>query len=234
MNGSAGVGKTGLQMRFVQRVFDPVKLRTVICEFRTRVKIFGEEVTWLQLWDPSGQERFMNALPRAFYRGAILVFDLTRRETFEQAEGWRQDSLLFETAPVRALVGNKSDLSAVRQVSEEEAREYARMNGFLYFETSALTGVNVDLVFLEVARLVYWHDLSSMLAARGIDSSELAAVAERVPSVDLESVPSLTASELESRLGLSPDTALRMRQVLSERAAIVATQQAALARAGTT
>jgi Ras-related protein Rab-4B len=84
--------------------------------------------------------------------GALLVFDITSRDSFLSIESRIQDLLDF--APpylTMVLIGNKVDLKAKREVSEEEARGYAESKGMKYFETSALTGANVSEPFMACA-----------------------------------------------------------------------------------
>ena len=80
----------------------------------------------------------------------MLVYDISKKESFESIQSWIDDckSAAPETV-LMVLVGNKSDLTEERKVSEEEGREFAEKNGLLFFETSAKTGENVKEVFQE-------------------------------------------------------------------------------------
>lgn len=128
----------------------------------------------------SGQERF-RAVTRSYYRGAagaLMVYDITRRQTFHHLASWLTDaknltspvrllllcaSLCFshtkKTPPVQhtifMLVGNKVDLAAQREVSYEEAARFAEENGLIYIETSAKTGQNVEDAFLLTAKKIF-------------------------------------------------------------------------------
>lgn len=91
-----------------------------------------------------------------YYRGAaaaVIVYDVTSADSFARAKAWVQE-LQRQGTPgmVMALAGNKADLEAQRAVTSEEAAEYAREQGLHFAETSAKTSLNVEPLFLEVAR----------------------------------------------------------------------------------
>lgn len=125
----------------------------------------------LSLWDTAGQETY-KSITRSYFRGAsgaLLVFDISRRTTFEAVTGWLNDlRLIAEESIVVILVGNKSDLAASslvadgrqlpnkRQVTTAEAEEWCRQNNvFRYVETSAKNGDGVERAFLEVGERIY-------------------------------------------------------------------------------
>lgn len=117
----------------------------------------------LSLWDTAGQETY-KSVTRSYFRGAsgaLLVFDISRRPTFEHVTDWLNDlRQIAEPDIVVVLVGNKSDLAAgevnKREVTKEEAEEWARKNGVLeYVETSAKSGEGVELAFGRVAERIY-------------------------------------------------------------------------------
>jgi small GTP-binding protein len=117
----------------------------------------------LSLWDTAGQETY-KSVTRSYFRGAsgaLLVFDISRRPTFEHVQDWLSDlRAIAETDIVVILVGNKSDLAAgeenKREVTVAEAAEWARKNGVLeYVETSAKNGEGVELAFARVAEKIY-------------------------------------------------------------------------------
>ncbi|KAK5172608.1 uncharacterized protein LTR77_002728 [Saxophila tyrrhenica] len=125
----------------------------------------------LSLWDTAGQETY-KSITRSYFRGAsgaLLVFDITRRNTFNSVTSWLHDlRQIAEEDIVVVLVGNKSDLAPSstvsgattaankRQVTREEAEEWCRANKVMqYIETSAKSGENVERAFLEVAERIY-------------------------------------------------------------------------------
>jgi len=117
----------------------------------------------LSLWDTAGQETY-KSVTRSYFRGAsgaLLVFDISRRPTFEHVTDWLNDlRQIAEPDIVVVLVGNKSDLAIgeenKREVTKEEAEEWAKRNGVLeYVETSAKSGEGVELAFGRVAERIY-------------------------------------------------------------------------------
>ncbi|KAI9699374.1 MAG: hypothetical protein M1836_002985 [Candelina mexicana] len=125
----------------------------------------------LSLWDTAGQETY-KSITRSYFRGAsgaLLVFDITRRSTFNSVTSWLHDlRQIAEEGIIVILVGNKSDLAPTsltasnqqttnkREVTEQEAKEWCEKNGVLtYVETSAKSGTGVERAFLEVAERIY-------------------------------------------------------------------------------
>lgn len=114
----------------------------------------------LSLWDTAGQETY-KSITRSYFRGAsgaLLVFDISRRNTFASVTAWLHDlRQIAEDDIVVVLVGNKSDLAKdKRQVEVAEAEEWCKANRVMrYVETSAKSGENVERAFLEVAERIY-------------------------------------------------------------------------------
>jgi len=103
-----------------------------------------------QIWDTAGQERY-RAITSAYYRGAVgalLVYDITKGESFNNLERWLKE--LRDHADDRIVVlvvGNKCDLRHLREVSEEEGKLFADKSGVATVETSALDSTNIDTAF---------------------------------------------------------------------------------------
>lgn len=117
----------------------------------------------LSLWDTAGQETY-KSVTRSYFRGAsgaLLVFDLSRKQTFQHVTDWLNDlRQIAEPDIVVILVGNKADLAQQddnkREVTKEEAEEWAKRNGVMeYVETSAKSGENVEMAFMRVAERIY-------------------------------------------------------------------------------
>lgn len=99
------------------------------------------------------------AITSAYYRGsagALVVYDVSRRATFENVEKWMQELRNHTDSNIIVmLVGNKADLRHIRAVSVEEAAALARRQQAFFVETSALESTNVDAAFTEVLTQVY-------------------------------------------------------------------------------
>jgi Ras-related protein Rab-2A len=152
------VGKSCLLLQFTDKRFQPVHDLTIGVEFGARmVSIDGKQVK-LQIWDTAGQESF-RSITRSYYRGAagaLLVYDVTRRETFAHLASWLEDARQHANPSMTImLIGNKSDLSHRRQVTPEEGEAFAREHGLVFLETSARTAHNVEEAFLDTAREIH-------------------------------------------------------------------------------
>merc|ERR1712000_38745 len=112
----------------------------------------------LQIWDTAGQESF-RSITWAYYRGAagaLLVYDITRRETFSHLSSWLEDARKHSNKDMTImLIGNKSDLDQKRQVTYSEGEAFAKENGLVFLETSAKTAENVQEAFEGTAAEIY-------------------------------------------------------------------------------
>jgi len=152
------VGKSCLLLQFTDKRFQPVHDLTIGVEFGSRTIQINNNPVKLQIWDTAGQEKF-KSITRSYYRGAagaLLVFDITRRETFEHLASWLEDCRKYSSSDITIiLIGNKSDLENQRQVSHQEASEFAKQNGLVFLEASAKTAHNVDQAFVNSAKTIY-------------------------------------------------------------------------------
>jgi len=167
--GAAAVGKTTLFHQFISGEFDLDYTATIGVQFLTKKIILdsdngSKQEVHLALWDVAGQPRYMD-LHTTFYRGAhgaLLVFDLTREESFNELDLWLLElrTVLTEDIPI-LLIGNKLDLieENSRQIDSDKADNFAKENNLIYVETSAKTGENVEEAFFELARLMISHDV---------------------------------------------------------------------------
>lgn len=156
--GDTGVGKSCLLLQFTDKRFQPVHDLTIGVEFGARmITIDGKQIK-LQIWDTAGQEAF-RSITRSYYRGAagaLLVYDITRRETFNHLTTWLEDARQHSNSNmVIMLIGNKSDLDARREVKKEEGEVFAREHGLVFMETSAKLATNVEEAFINTAKEIY-------------------------------------------------------------------------------
>jgi len=160
-----GVGKSCLLLQFTDKRFQPVHDLTIGVEFGARtVSVDGRDVK-LQIWDTAGQESF-RSITRSYYRGAagaLLVYDVTRRDTFEHVGRWLEEARdNAQGSMVVMLIGNKSDLEHRRAVQYDEGRAFADEHGLIFAETSAKTAENVEGAFVDTAEKIYENILSGV------------------------------------------------------------------------
>ncbi|KAH7286982.1 hypothetical protein KP509_32G031600 [Ceratopteris richardii] len=181
--GDSAVGKSNLLARFARNEFNANSKATIGVEFQTQsLKIDGREVQ-AQLWDTAGQERF-RAVTSAYYRGAVgalIVYDITRKLTFENVARWLDELRMHsETILVTMLVGNKCDLSDLREVPTDEGKTYAEAEGLMFLETSALDTTNVNAAFHSVVKEIYFSYTSKKTLSSASFKSELVSKSERL------------------------------------------------------
>jgi len=158
--GEGGCGKTSLTSRLVNSSFDPTYQTTIGVEFESKTIQVANKRIKLHIWDTAGQEMF-RTITRSYYRsavGALLVFDLTRRKTYNSLDYWLAE--IDQNSSIKRehviLIGNKQDLEHRRQVSTEEAIEYCRVRGLnSYLETSAKTGHLIKNAFNKLSQDIY-------------------------------------------------------------------------------
>eukprot|EP00197_Chlamydomonas_leiostraca_P012960 CAMPEP_0202866720 /NCGR_PEP_ID=MMETSP1391-20130828/8325_1 /ASSEMBLY_ACC=CAM_ASM_000867 /TAXON_ID=1034604 /ORGANISM="Chlamydomonas leiostraca, Strain SAG 11-49" /LENGTH=202 /DNA_ID=CAMNT_0049546699 /DNA_START=89 /DNA_END=697 /DNA_ORIENTATION=- len=153
--GDSGVGKSCILMRFTSDRFEESTTSTIGVDFKVKYVTVNSQKCKLTIWDTAGQERF-RTLTSSYYRGAqgiIFVYDVSRRETFEDLEAvWLREVDMYATVEdaVKMVVANKTDLGTQRQVSTQEGHDFARRHGCLFVETSAKANVAVGQAFEEL------------------------------------------------------------------------------------
>lgn len=125
--GEQGVGKTSLITRFMYDTFDDHYQATIGIDFLSKTMYLDDKTIRLQLWDTAGQERFRSLIPSYIRdsRVAIIVYDITKRKSFEYIDKWIEDvkNERGDENVILCIVGNKSDLSDERQISTEEGEK---------------------------------------------------------------------------------------------------------------
>ncbi|KAF4695978.1 Ras- protein Rab-2A [Perkinsus olseni] len=162
--GDTGVGKSCLLLQFTDKRFRPDHDLTIGVEFGARlVNVDGKQIK-LQIWDTAGQESF-RSITRSYYRGAtgaLLVYDISRRDTFNHLTRWLEEARQNSNPNmVIMLIGNKCDLER-REVSYEEGAQFAKENNLIFLEASAKTAQNVEEAFLQTARKIYENILAGV------------------------------------------------------------------------
>lgn len=179
MVGDSSCGKTSLVLRFDQNVFSTKFVTTIGVDYRDKMVQVQNVPMRLQLWDTAGQERFRSLTSNFFGRadGFVLAYDVTNRPSFDHVLGWMRD--IQQRAPPDVdivLCGNKSDLDHDRVVSVEEGKRLADEYNVGFFETSALTGKNVQEMFMSLAEEIKRKRIDELEAAAG--HADAASVAE--------------------------------------------------------
>ncbi|NXF81202.1 RAB17 protein, partial [Sclerurus mexicanus] len=165
--GSMSVGKSSLAYRYVRNDFREF-LPTVGCSFFTHTLHLEEATIKFEIWDTAGQEKY-HSVCHLYYRdahAALLVYDIASKETFKRAKLWLEEleKKFLPDEIVIALVGNKTDLAAEREVTTEEGEEFARTKGLLFMETSAKSNYQVNNVFMAIVQELLRREKEKALA----------------------------------------------------------------------
>ena len=173
--GDSFVGKTNIMSKYLKNEFHEDSKATVGVEFGSKqFKIEGHTIK-AQIWDTAGQERY-KAITSAYYKGAkgaFVVYDITRKGSFESIEKWVND--LTSTADKKltiVVIGNKCDLEDQRQITKEQGEEKANKLEVAFLETSAFSGENLDKAFEMMMNEIYKKCHEEMLAEGDVDIIE--------------------------------------------------------------
>eukprot|EP01125_Pyxidicula_operculata_P018499 TRINITY_DN6567_c0_g1_i1.p1 TRINITY_DN6567_c0_g1~~TRINITY_DN6567_c0_g1_i1.p1 ORF type:complete len:391 (-),score=69.85 TRINITY_DN6567_c0_g1_i1:150-1322(-) len=142
--GNAGVGKSSVLGRWMNDDFALSISPTLHVELNAKTFDVNDVIVKVQFWDTVGQERF-HSITKQYYRGshgAVLVYDVTNRESFNAVSHWSSEVREVNPDAVILLVGNKTDMETVRQVPTQEALNYSKKEGISFLETSAYSGAN--------------------------------------------------------------------------------------------
>jgi len=190
ITGDAAVGKSSLLIRLTDQRFLVNPDPTLGVEFGSKLIGIPDEnkIVKLQCWDTAGTESF-RSITRSYYRGAagcLLVYDVTSRQSFVNAQMWLADVREHADPHLSCiLVGNKVDLceedGELRQVPTEEAELWAKEEGLLFVEASARSGRNVELAFEQASK-----DILSKIRRGVFDDDRSPGVKLSKPNVTLE------------------------------------------------
>jgi small GTP-binding protein len=150
--GESGAGKTCMLLRFADDGFEPDFVSTIGVDFKVKEIVLDGKRVKLQIWDSAGQERFRN-ITSSYYRGCagiIIVYDVTRQDSFEKVTDWIQEVRRFVSVPLM-IIGNKCDLVEKRQVATEAGEELAEQQGLIFMETSAKANTNIGAAFRQLS-----------------------------------------------------------------------------------
>jgi small GTP-binding protein len=143
--GTAAVGKTALINRIIHSRFDTITqptTGTAFYEYKSDHPVHPE----VQHWDTAGKERY-RSVNSVFYReaiAAILTFDLTSFQSFQELESWLNEFITnAQPNPTVVLCGNKCDLGDQLEVEPDDIRQFCDAHQLSFFQTSACTGEGV-------------------------------------------------------------------------------------------
>ena len=150
--GDSSVGKSNILLRYSQDKFNDEYQATIGVEFGAKNIELDKKIYRIQIWDTAGQENF-RSITRAYYKNSVcafVVYDISNRESFTNAQTWIEDCKTQSPKTVfLVLVGNKCDLESERQVNYDEGMQLANNYKMLFYETSAKTGKNINELFVK-------------------------------------------------------------------------------------
>ena len=156
--GDSYVGKTNIMSKYLNNEFHDDSKATVGVEFGSKLFNMEGHKIKTQIWDTAGQERY-KSITNAYYKGALgalVVYDITRKETFNSVDRWISDLTAVADKKISILViGNKSDLEDQRQITKEQGQEKGKSFNAAFLETSASSGNNVEKAFEMLVKEVY-------------------------------------------------------------------------------
>ena len=150
--GTVTSGKTELIKRFIKSRFQTDYKLTVGVDILTKdIELTDDNVCTLSIWDIGSQERF-SFIRSTFYKGAagaIIVFDLSKPDTWDEIKKWRTEVKHFAGDVPIILIGNNFEKLKVvgKEIDRERFKEYAESQGIVYFEISPKDIGKVEEVF---------------------------------------------------------------------------------------
>jgi Ras-related protein Rab-1A len=172
--GDAAVGKTSIRRRYLGKGFISSHIATIGVDFAQKSITVDDQRVELVIWDLAGQDGY-GKIRAHYYQGAsalILVYDITNRESFDNASAWLAESYKHtEEIPPTAILANKVDLRSLgtgaEVVTTQEGITFAEQLSekldvkTIFFETSAKTGENIQYAFENLTRaMIAKHETS--------------------------------------------------------------------------
>ena len=170
--GDSSVGKSNILLKYLKNEFEQNSKATVGVEFGTKnVKINNKKIK-IQIWDTAGQERY-RSITSAYYKGAkgaFIVYDITRKNTFDNLDKWITDLKSNGDKNISiVIIGNKSDLEDKREVQKIEGLKKSEEFKTAFMETSALNGNNINKAFDELIGQIYENNFRNINTDKGIE-----------------------------------------------------------------
>ena len=156
--GDCAVGKSNILSKYSKNIFNKSSKSTVGVELITKFFRYENKIIKVNIWDTAGQERFTSMMTTYYKgaKGALLVYDITRKNTFNNIDNWLKELISINSNKISiSLIGNKNDLSLLRQISKERAQEKANKYGMKFYETSALDSSNIKQAFEDLIKDIY-------------------------------------------------------------------------------
>ena len=155
--GNQAVGKTNIVTRYVKGEFSPEYMLTISLDYLTYTLKLDEKIFYLRLYDTAGTEQF-RSIRKNYYSNsccALIVYDVTDESSFNSVKQWIEDSQTYGRQDIHlVLVGNKIDLKDERKISKEDGQNLAAQYGMDFYESSALTGENINEIFEGICKYV--------------------------------------------------------------------------------
>ncbi len=161
--GAPAVGKTSLIRRFTTGKFSETYSKTLGADFLIKFIDYPDKNmrVLLQIWDLAGDARF-RFIRRDYYQeaqGALLVYDITRPNTYDEIKETHQNLLNYCGKVPCIVIGNKVDLTEDRKLSSDDGNKLSTELKFEFYETSAKSAENVEKVFRRISDLIIAENL---------------------------------------------------------------------------
>lgn len=213
--GDPEVGKTSIRRKYMGKSFRADYLKTLGADFAaTKVNIEGDTVL-LTIWDLAGQSIF-HGMRSSFYHGckcALVVCDVTNKQSLENSFKWAEEAINYAKTSLQDiyLIGNKIDLTDDRVVQNEQMEEVAKKFRETFnfsvkiYETSALTGENINELFEYMSRRLIVGDVS--------DEEKIPQVSTETSSQEVIDEPTSKTDDLSKILNLVEDLDKRVNTI---------------------